>query len=178
MSPLEQRFWKLCGEGHDISEHLGLLHGLASDHRVKSIIEIGFREGVSATALAWSGKPVFSMDINPCKPAVSRLMAIAPNFSFMQRDSLKMSATSCDLLHIDSLHTHQQLLAELRRHGPLCSLWIACHDTHTFGMKGKDGSKPGLLAAIDQFVEEENGRWEVALSLNNNNGMTLLRRRG
>lgn len=166
----------LMGAGLDISEHLGLLRGLAMDPDVEKIVEIGFRGGVSAIALISSGKPVTSYDIEKCQPHARRIEELAKNFIFARGDSLKIEIHECELLHIDSLHTYTQLLAELRRHAPKCRKWIAMHDTATFANVGKDGSKPGLLDAAADFLKENQGTWTLHLHLRNNNGMTLLRR--
>lgn len=174
---LMERFRRLCGEKHDISEHLGLLRGLACDPEVGLIVEIGFRTGVSATALATAGKPLHCYDIEPCTTGVGRLKLLAPKFHFKQGDSLLATIPDCDLLHIDSLHTYKHLRAELHRHARYCRKWIALHDTATFGKKGKDGSEPGLMTAVREFLEQEGREWMVLLHLTNNNGLTVLQRR-
>lgn len=170
-------FRAYSGASTDISEHLGLLRGLAMDPEVKHIVEIGFRKGLSTIALCTSGKQVTSYDVAECRPHCVSLKRAAANFSFVRGDSLEINIPECQLLHIDSLHTYKHLIAELRRHGPKSSKWIALHDTETFGKIGKDGTKPGLVAAIDQFLSENEGEWTRHLHLTNNNGMTLLRRR-
>jgi cephalosporin hydroxylase len=177
MKALDARLNELMGAGLDISHHLGFLLGLAMRPNVKRIVEIGFRDGVSATALARSGKELRCYDVEKCSTGRKKLASLAPNFSFEQADSLKVTIPACDLLHIDSLHTHDHLLAELRRHAGQCSTFIALHDTQTFGEKGKDGSEPGLKAAIETFLKESDGEWTLYLHLPNNNGMTLLLRR-
>lgn len=164
------------GASLDISEHLGLLRGLAEHDDVKSIVEIGFRGAVSASALALAGKPLTCIDIEPCTEAVSRLKALAPHFKFVHGDSLKVEIPDCDLLHIDSLHTHEQLSKELERHHHKVWKWIALHDTETYGERGRGGSTPGLKAAIHGFVGDGE-RWRVMLHLKNNNGFTILERR-
>lgn len=177
MNALLRRVHELMGQGHDISEHLGLLRGLAMDNDVSKIVEIGFRDGVSATALASSGKSLTCYDIEPCVKGVAKLRAIAPNFWFVRDDSLKVTIPKCELLHIDSLHTYTHLLAELRAHADRSSKWIALHDTATFANKGKDGSTPGLLDAVALFLKENLATWTIHLHLSNNNGLTLLRRK-
>ena len=170
------RFRRLCGEAHDISEHLGLLRGLAMDPSVQTIVEIGFRTGVSATALATAGKPLHCYDIEPCTSGVNKLKKLAPNFNFTRGDSHRFTIPKCDLLHIDSLHTYRHLRQELRLHHAACSKWLVLHDTATFGLKGKDGSQAGLLAAIREFLADEGKAWSAHLRLLNNNGLTLLQR--
>jgi hypothetical protein len=174
---LMERFRRLCGESHDISEHLGLLRGLACDPEVGLIVEIGFRTGVSATALATADKPLHCYDIDSCEVGVRKLKLLAPKFRFHQGDSLKVEIPDCDLLHIDSLHTYTHLRAELSRHARFCRKWIVLHDTTTFASKGKDGTKPGLMTALREFLEQEGREWTALLHLTNNNGLTLLQRR-
>ena len=79
MSTLAVRLRTLMGADLDISEHLGFLRGLAMRPNVKSIVEIGFRTGVSATALASSGKPLTCYDIMPCASDARALRQQAPN---------------------------------------------------------------------------------------------------
>jgi len=177
MRNLYMRFLKMMSGQHDISEHLGLLKGLASDPEVRRVVEIGFRTGVSATALLAAGNLVTCYDIESCTASVKKLRAIASNFQFIKADSLKVTIPLCELLHIDGEHTYRQLSQELRRHSPRVSKWIAMHDTETFALKGKDDSTPGLHAAIHEFLRTEEGlKWKILLSLRNNNGMTVIER--
>lgn len=176
MSALRERFLRLSGEPSDINEHLGLLRGLACDLRVRSIYEIGFRTGVSATALATAGKPLTCIDKDPCVQSIKKLRALTKLVHFVHGDSLTVPIMPHDLLHIDGMHTYKQVLAELRRYAPRCSTWIALHDTETFGEVGKDGTAPGLRAAISEFLAE-NQEWKLHLHLIHCNGMTVLSRR-
>jgi hypothetical protein len=176
VSGLELRMMANMGASLDISEHLGLLRGLAEHDDVKSIVEIGFRGGVSANALALAGKPLTCIDIEPCTTAAKVMKSLAPHFTFVQGNSLEIDIPSCDLLHIDSLHTYKQLLTELRRHSGRVDQFIAMHDTETFGDRGKDGTTPGLKDAIHEFILD-NSDWRTMLHLKNNNGFTILERR-
>lgn len=177
MTGITEQLRRYMGANLDISEHLGLLHGLALDHRVKTIVEFGFRTGISATALACPGKPVISIDPDPgCRPHAAKLKRMKHKFSWLQQSSLALKIPECELLHIDSLHTYTQLKQELSLHHDRVSLWIAIHDTKTFGVKGKDGRKPGLIEAIREFLTNEGKSWKIMLQLNNNNGMTILER--
>lgn len=173
--PLYKEFQRLMGAGLDISEHLGILRGLACDPDVKTITEFGFRTGVSTTALCTAGKPVISYDIAPCMKHARKLERLAPNFAFVHASSLDVELAKCDLLHIDSLHTHHQLIRELSIHADAVSKWIVLHDTETFAHVGKDGSKPGLMDAITEFFEPR-PEWKIHLHLRNNNGLTVMKR--
>jgi len=79
------------------------------------------------------------------------------------------------MLFIDGEHTYRQVKAELEKFGESVVRWIVLHDTETFAHKGKDGSTPGLMDAINEFVEGGNG-WKKMLHLTHNNGLTILER--
>lgn len=166
-------FRQALNSNSDIQQHLGLLHGLAiqSAH----VVEIGFRTGVSTSAFCAAGCRVTSYDILPCEPHLSRFKKVHPDLEFIRADSRKVTIPKCNLLFIDGEHTYKTVRAELMRHGQRANPWIALHDTETFGRKGKDGSKPGLRQAIDEFLAE-NENWSLHLHLPNNNGLTLLAR--
>jgi len=168
--------YRLSGTKQDISLHLGFLLGLANRKEVDRIVEFGFRTGVSTTALLASGKPVITIDPDPeCRKHVKRLQNFGGLLTWFQASSLESAGWQCDLLHIDSLHTYSQLRQELKLHQHRVTRWIAMHDTTTFADKGKDGSKPGLQAAIDEFLSA-NRQWRLCMHLPHNNGMTLLER--
>lgn len=175
MSELRKRYFELMSAGQDISEHLGLLRGLAEDEGVKVIAEIGFRTGVSTNALAMARKTVYSYDIEPSERHRSWFAQHAKHVQIIKANSLETFPPTCDLLHIDGDHTYTQVKAEFAAWSPKVSKWIALHDTATFGVVGRDGKKPGLNQAINEFVEE-NEDWKILLHLSHNNGMTLLER--
>lgn len=175
MSELRKRFRELMGQGLDISEHLGLLYGLAASPHVLTIGEIGFRSGVSTTALALAGKPVFSIDIAPIKKHVQWFAQHAKHVNVLTGDSLKVDPIKCDLLLIDGEHTYTQVSKELARWSPSVGRWIALHDVETFGDVGRDKKKLGLKKAIDEFIDA-NDEWTIQIWLKNNNGMAVLQR--
>jgi cephalosporin hydroxylase len=88
-------------------------------------------------------------------------------FEFIERNSLdESSAAPCDLLHIDSRHTHDHLFEELRLHGPLVKKYIVCHDTNN----------AGLLMAIAKYITLGNPGWQIIEHHSKNVGFTVLKR--
>lgn len=171
-------FKEALAKHSDIQMHLGLLHGLACDPDVHSIFEIGVREGLSTAALCASGKPVTSVDIAPCEPHATMLHVAYPNWTFIQKHSLKVEPQPCDMLFIDGEHTYRTVRAELAKFHEHVGEWIVLHDTETFANKGKDGTTPGIMDAVVEFLENEaGGLWDWTLHLTHNNGLTILRRR-
>lgn len=182
---LEEAFQTLCRIPSDINEHLPLLRELASE--CEHVTEMGMRTGVSTIAfLAAQPKVLISWDIDPraiLHPANLGRLQHAGRTSFQPRvgDTLKISPIEpTDLLFIDTLHTAKQLKAELERHvDPLrmpVKKYLVFHDTTTFGMKGEDGTEPGLRAAIRWFQRcHAFPQWQLYRDNTNNNGLVVLK---
>lgn len=167
MTNLRNEMWRLMGAGRDISEHLGPLLGLAMDPDVKQIGEFGFRTGVSTTALCRSKKPVITYDPDmSCKKHVDRIKKLGGVLVWRAKSSLECEE-NFDLLHIDSLHTYDQILAELTLMQDRVAKWIACHDTVTF---------PPVLDGINDWLKQA-PEWEEHMHFRNNNGFMILKRR-
>ena len=173
MSEIEKRFDILMSLKHDITEHLGLLRGLSMS--CINVVEFGFRGGESATAILAGGANLMSYDIRPCDDAVILGKLVGKQFKFMWQSSLKANIPECDMLFIDSLHTGAQLQRELEMHHHKVHDRIVMHDTETFGKIGQDGKKPGLMTALEDFVDQHK-EWRCMFHLKNNNGLTILER--
>lgn len=186
----EQAFELVAKAPSDINEHMPTLRRLASE--CQHVTEMGMRGGLSTLALlAAQPKTLVSWDINPqavMSPQAATLLALAGKTSFQPRcgNTLEIAPIEpTDMLFIDTLHTFEQLKAELWRHvfpdhftgKCLCRVkkYIVFHDTSTFGYTGEDGKFPGLLTAIEWFQREAMPIWGVVEKYENNNGLLVLR---
>ena len=97
------------------------------------------------------------------------------DYKFFQADVLEIEIEETDLLFIDTYHTYGQLSKELELHGNKSRRYLIFHDTVTFGERGEDHKKPGIIKAIDEFLWE-NKHWSVRESFINNNGLVVLER--
>jgi len=162
----------------DINEHLPIL--LKYGRQVDHITELGVRGGCSTVAW-WYAKPktLRCYDVALCN-AHDILMrevkgADGFDYKFIQADVLEIEIEETDLLFIDTYHTYNQLSKELALHGNKSRQYLIFHDTVTFGDRGEDYKKPGIIAAIDEFVLE-NPHWLIEKVFTNNNGLLVLRR--
>lgn len=177
---IERRYAVCCVVPSDINEHLPVLRWLAS--KCVRVREFGVRTVVSTWAfVAADCDSVESFDINT-NEAVEEAAELcskveAPAWRFFRESTLDVEPRDCGMLFIDTLHVYAQLKAELARHAGHVLQFIAMHDTETFGERGEDGSRPGLKAAVNEFLASDEGlNWEIALHRTNNNGLTVLRR--
>jgi len=169
---IEIRYNYLCERASDINEHLSTLvmYGKQVDH----ITEFGVRSGVSTVAFLHAcPEQLISYDINLCSIAVPKEYG----FKFIQADVLNIEIEETELLFIDTYHTYEQLSQELSLHGDKSRFYLIFHDTETFGTCGEDGSLPGLMVAIREFMFLHPW-WTLARQYKNNNGLTILKRRG
>jgi hypothetical protein len=183
-----------CQNPSDINEHLPTLLKYASE--CNHITEMGVRWVSSTWALLLS-KPekMISYDIVKHQ-SVENVLNLAReynlNYSFIESDVLKVSIEQTELLFIDTLHTYNQLISELKLHSKMSTKYIILHDTETFGhkdeviyvhaseiIKSKHTEKVGLWNAVLDFLsnEEDGQNWEVFEKFTNNNGLTILKRK-
>lgn len=173
---LKEAFELACSTASDINEHLPTLAALSAGH---DVVEFGVRTGVST--LAWLyGRPksLTSYDFNQCAcvPDVSRVAAeIGVPFEFHQRDTRQFQIAPCDVLFIDTVHTYDQVQAELSIHGNMARKFIVLHDTTTFGEVGEMGHG-GIWKAIEDFLSA-NPEWVLQERFTNCSGLTILARK-
>lgn len=171
----------------DINEHLPTIRELAS--RCSRVTEFGCWRGLSAFASLMglhdsrgSSKVLTIVDIdNEYLSDVEK--KLSPHLfdirvKFWNASTLDIQIPETDFLFIDSLHTYTQLLQELNMHASKVTTYIAMHDTVSYGDFGEDNETPGLIGAIEEFMETEEGKnWDVSIHYTNNNGMMVLTRK-
>lgn len=182
---LEYEFAKRSKNGYsDISEHLITLSQYASECDV--VVEFGMRSGNSTWGLL-HGRPkeLYSYDVIKCftKDLESASNEVGINFKFQIGDSRLVDFPKCDLLFIDSYHSFDHLLSELKR-SELVGKYIIIHDTTTFGFRDQDqikdaGTNVGLVPAIDFFLSNfvDGKNWFIEKKYENCNGLTILKRK-
>lgn len=174
----------------DINEHLDTLYTYGK--MCKHITEFGVRWVVSTwSLLATQPNKMISYDIahpgefgdygkNSFDMLMNAVKEYNLNYNFIQNDTTKIIIDETDLLFIDTWHTYDQLICELRLHNNKVKKYIILHDTETFGEVGetlhnKQGPYKGLNYAIKEFLNE-NKNWDVEHVYKNNNGLTVLKR--
>lgn len=166
-----------CSKSTDINEHLPLLKELAD--QCSSVTEFGTRDGQSTRAFLASKINIIKAYDLSLDSTVQKLFDYAKdqgrNVSYMQADVLNLEIDNTDLLFIDTWHTYDQLQQELNIHGNKANKYLVFHDTHTYGTRGEDENKLGLLPAILEFLSK-NHYWKIKLHKTNNNGLTILER--
>jgi len=177
----------------DINEHLPTL--LKYSEECKHITEMGVRGGVSSWALLYSNpEKMVAYDI-ASNPSVENIINVANesnlNFHFILKDVLTVEIENTDLLFIDTWHTYNQLSSELQLHSNNVNKYIILHDTVSFGfideslydyvsniVKQIPQEKVGLVNAVQDFLITEKGyNWEIHDVYENNNGLTVLKRK-
>jgi len=172
-----------------ITAHLPRLRGLAA--HCERIVEFGVKSGASSSALL-ACPLVISYDLVPTHEARELQQAAGSRWDYRLQDTRTAPIEPCDLLFVDSLHTYDQVHAELTRHADAVRRWLVFHDHLTFGSIGANGetgkhlwtyqpgqSVPmnalGIRPAIDNLMIRDRS-WAVRSSYTDSHGLLVLER--
>jgi len=187
MKEIEEIYQKKCNKKSDINEHLPVLKKYTEECDI--VVEMGVRSIVSTWAFLY-GKPkkLISIDmIEPksfidhdpdgCNLDLVKSLSVKNgiDFEFVLGNTLLIEIPECDLLFIDTLHDYTQVKKELNLHSGKVKKYIIFHDTEYFKEKGETPGEPGILKAIEEFLIS-NPEWSVCEKLQNNNGLTIIKR--
>lgn len=179
---LEQVYQSRVKKPSDINEHLPVLRNLVTQNSIRTVVELGVRDGNSTLAfLTACPDRVLSVDIvdAPFLWEVRDAYRALPDdfltqWEYLLADDLTIEISQCDLLFIDTNHTYKQLSQELRKHGDKAVKFIVLHDTTTFRDWDAGWNEEGLGRAVDEFVAQ--GVWRIQKHYTNCNGLTILNR--
>jgi len=192
---LKNEYETFVGLNTDISQHLPKLLELGNE--CKTVTELGVRTGVSSRAFLYSSAKVTSYDVEKTAEAenlfnVAKIMGKDCEYIAdpVLGNSLLSEIEPTDLLFIDTIHSYDQLIQELRRHHFKAKKYIVFHDTHIFGYGYHDfntsfgqyffeheqnETQKGLLHAIIDFMIEQ-PEWKWKYHSVRCNGLTVLER--
>ena len=120
------------------ASYLPWLYGLTVGINAQQVIELGVQEGGSTvaflTALELTGGYLWSCDINAPVRRAGELVNRVSWWTFYRipdQDALELAPALCDILFVDTSHTYEQTLWELRNYGPLVRQggYVLMHDT-------------------------------------------------
>lgn len=158
----------------DIHEHLQTLYFLTVELNLKNILELGTRTGESTIAFLLAAKEidgkVTSVDIDSCVEAKQRIekLNLKHYWKFLQTDDLDLNWNeTIDHLFIDTSHTYEQTIAELKKFEPLVRKGglISLHDIIS--------CPPVLQAVVDYLADNNHLRFYKFF---HNNGLGILRK--
>lgn len=161
------------GQASDINEHMDALREISSE--CKHITEFGVRSIFSTWAflagLKKGGKLV-SVDIHHpsfyggnIDEVINAAAEEGIDFEFIESDTRAIKIKKTDLLFVDTIHTYDQVKAELDLHADKARKYIAFHDT---------SSCPEIWPAIQELLD--NGEWKLKAKYDHNNGLTIIER--
>lgn len=178
---MEKNYKDLCETPSDINEHLPALKAIADV--CNHVTEFGVRDVVSTYAFLESkAKIIKAYDINfshNMNDALRVSEKKGKDLTFIIANTLEVDIEETDLLFIDTLHTCNQLKAELDRHARKVNKFMAFHDVVTFGYRDENNNTvapTGLLPAIFGFLAAR-PIWRVFYFNPANNGLLILEKR-
>lgn len=173
----------------DINEHLHDLYDLAC--KCAHVTEMGSRFGASTKAFLNAPVSLRAYDLEIHEPLMNLFKIarkVGKDVEYIKGNTLELLIEPTCMIFIDTWHSQDQLRQELKLHGNAARKYLAFHDTHTYGVRDEQkdwAANPnrkampnqGLLPAIIEFVIA-NPHWHFMKHKSNNNGLTVLERRG
>jgi cephalosporin hydroxylase len=160
-----------------VKPHMDIFAVYAS--KCVTITELGIDSGCSTLAFLNSGcKKVYSYNVVISSNALKIKQAAREDgmfFKLISKDNLKVKIKKTDLLFIDTDHWYGQIKAELEHHHPRVNKWIMMHDTETFSVVNPFDGRPGMRAAIYEFLEVH-PEWKIKEHFEIGHGLTVLER--
>ena len=186
---IEKEYQAELNTKSDINEHMHDLLTLANN--CTHITEFGSRFGSSTKAFLKAPVALRAYDLeihNPLMNLFKIARKVGKDVEYEKANTLSILIEPTDLLFIDTWHSQKQLHEELHLHGNAAKKYLVFHDTHTYGVRDEQkdwAANPnrkamagqGLLPAVIDFVIK-NPHWSFKMHKTNNNGLTVLERRG
>lgn len=187
---LEALYLQHCNAGTAISAHLPRLRALSEHCEVA--VEFGVKRAASSTALLLGADRVVSYDVIETQEARELKQLVGDRWDYRIESSRTADVPECDLLFVDSLHTFEQVRAELAHAGKVRHL-LVFHDVSTFGEVGAmgetgrqswtyvagKGSVPpghyGIRPAIDELMIADPA-WKIIERRVDSHGLLVLER--
>ena len=178
---LNEIYKDICFFKSDINEHLPLISAMSIDKetvivtgetgqfRINKAVILGMPKNV----LSVSHDMLYKHDneyINTLKLAKS----LKVNWNHVIEDTRNLKIRYADIAFVDSVHTYEYLLDELRGLNKFVGKLIVIHDTDVYGEIGEDRKNPALKKSISDFLEETN--WKQIAHYSFNYGLTILSR--
>lgn len=176
---------RLHGPWTDIQDHLEFLYDTVRAYESPDVVELGVRSGESTSAFLAALEDIASghldsVDINP--PQVPQHWFENPQWTFHQGNDLDLQAVlppEFDVLFIDTSHTYEQTLAELRAFVPRVAPGgiVLMHDTQWLP-PAISLTAPGgpVTEALDDWSVETGINWENRLSAPGWYGLGVIKR--
>lgn len=158
-----------------VKPHLDIFIDYGS--RCNTVTEFGVETACSTMAFLVSAcKKLYSYDVVITDNARLVKQTAAEEgvfFRLYEKDNLKVKIRKTDLLFIDTDHWYGQIKAELEHHHKRVRKWIMMHDTETFGLVNPFDGRPGMKAAIYEFLEAH-PEWQIKEHFEIGHGLTIL----
>ncbi len=182
MSLLIEKYEEACRTKSDINEHLPTLKKYADE--CNHITEFGTRTGVSTWSwLMSSAKTIRCFDIDKgVMKYIKNHHIVAEQlnkdftFTCVSTIAEKLEIEPTDLLFVDTLHTYNQVITELKMHSNKVRKYILFHDTSSHPSNAKSVEyEREVNKAVNEFLDT-NKNWILKERFTNNHGLTVIQR--
>lgn len=175
----EQEYQTVCQTKSDINEHLPWISEIIVKGNCKHATEFGAGQGRSSRAFTRHNIELHSYDIQKYEHVYQFFedaKKAGRNVTLHLQNTLEANIDPTDILIVDSYHSYDQVIQEVRLHAHKVRKYIFFHDSTLYAHRGQSGEPRGVWDAIEEFLSS-NSEWELIERRTNNNGMTLIGRK-
>jgi hypothetical protein len=171
---VQDLFTAVQAKPRDLDQHMPILREYAS--KVKHATELTARRESTIALLTGRPETVISYSSEVDGHVTKAAVLVADSTRYDRRPlnpaAIVMDMQPTELVFIDTKHTYEHVLTELRTYSHAASRFMVLHDTSHYGAVGDDGGK-GIIFAIADFLAN-NPKWFVIYQVKEQYGLTIL----
>jgi len=179
MLQLDEMYQEVSKANRPLSHHCVKLYEIANKcHHITELAIGTYEVAISILATKPGKLHVYrekkeSLEI--IKEKVEKVVPKHTELKLFIGSSLKTQIEITDMLVINTFHTATRLKMELLKHAGNVKRYIAFPTVYAFVKRGEDGSAPGVVDAILDFVEE-NPKWSIIHKNKTGSGLIIIER--
>jgi hypothetical protein len=179
MSELDEMYQEVCRVSSPFSRHCPMIYEIAS--KCHHITELAIKSHEVAISILAAKPAKFHLYrekeklLEEIKKKIEDAATKHTEVKLFQGHSLKTQIEATDMLVINTFHAAARLKNELLRHAGNVKRFIAFPSVYAFAKRGEDGSLPGVVDIILEFVKE-NPEWSIIHKNKASSGLIIIER--
>jgi hypothetical protein len=179
MSELDEMYQEVCRASSPLNKHCSKIHEIASKcHHITELAIKTYEIAISVLATKPTKFHLYREKEETLKEIKKKIEDVIPKHTeikLFHGHSLKTQIEATDMLILNTHHTAARLKKELLQHAGNVKRFIAFPSVYAFAKRGEDGSIPGVVDAILEFIKE-NPEWFIIYKNKASSGLIIIER--
>lgn len=179
MSELDEMYNTVCRTSGPLSKHCPKIYEIAKKcHHITELAIKTDEVAISILATKPSKFHIYRENKAPLEEIKKKIEKIVPKNTELKLylgQSLDLQIELTDMLVINTFHAATRLKTELLKHAGNVNRYIVFPSIYAFAKRGEDGSVPGPVDAILDFIKE-NPEWSICYKTKRSSGIIIIER--